>query len=454
MLGNSTGKLIHTDVLMQLVNKEGREKTFVSHPGVRELFTWLRALRSFFNVRNHALTESERTEILARNFKYEDLIVRESMRHCLELLVGLSDRLANPQENETMFTSRSVAPLTLMDDEDMAPVPKRNDDSLEPCESLRSLYPLIGMAKENNFVSFREWAHLGKILEPRISETVSSLSTRLQCEATEEVHARLLALVEEITPVEFGAEFLKLFLSLSRALEYLRIIHGRLRLDLPLKLTLPIFALVREETRTALEVIEKRMLTDESVDRSILEALDGTAYAIRIELRKSFEHELTGLCELRQPPHVYAKVETAHGMLRDCFQQSIVALGNIFDPTLDGLQLFESFQTKLDQSLALRRDIWQLLQLVRRIDRGREESSLPALLKMLAAFRMGSLRHLMYKDWESFERFAEEVENARGATDLAHVTHRFNAYLETLFGQVEMRAVLSSHPFNPAETSE
>ncbi len=109
-----------------------------------------------FNVRNHALTESERTEILARNFKCEDLIVRESMRHCLELLVGLSDGLANTQENETMFTSRSAAPLTLMDDEDMAPVPKRNDDSLEPCESLRSLYPLIGMAKANNFVSFRE----------------------------------------------------------------------------------------------------------------------------------------------------------------------------------------------------------------------------------------------------------------------------------------------------------
>ncbi len=453
MLLNSSETNTQTDVLMQLTNTGMREEPLIANTRVRELATWLRAVRSFFNVRNHALIESERTEILTRNFKCEDRIVRESMRHCLELLVELVGESHLSDEGETKIADGQAASLSLLEGDDAAPLANGNHENVVLYESFRTVYQFVDNKKEDDCVSFREWSHLGNILEPRISEAVSHLSASMEREAPVAIHARLLSLIEQITPLELGSELLKLFLSLSSALEYLKLIQGRLKLDLPLKMTLPIFALVREETRTALEVIEQRMLAIENLDSGIHEALDGTAYAIRIELRKSFEHELTGLSELQQPPHVYAKVETAHGLLRDCFQQSIVALGHLFDPTLDGLQLFDSFQTKLDQSLALRRDIWKLLQLVRRIEQCREESSLPSLLKMLGEFRAGSLRHLMYKDWESYERFADEVENARGATELAHVTHRFNAYLETLFGQIGMRAVLASHQFDPDEIS-
>lgn len=55
----------------------------------------------------------------------------------------------------------------------------------------------------------------------------------------------------------------------------------------------------------------------------------------------------------------------------------------------------------------------------------------------------------MYKDWEACERFVEEVGAARGAVERAPVLHRFGAYLETLYGQVNMRAVLVGQPFEP-----
>jgi hypothetical protein len=54
----------------------------------------------------------------------------------------------------------------------------------------------------------------------------------------------------------------------------------------------------------------------------------------------------------------------------------------------------------------------------------------------------------MYKDWEALERFVEEATAAKSSAELQPVLHRFHAFLETLFGQVNMRAVLADHPFD------
>ncbi|HYE64953.1 MAG TPA: hypothetical protein VD966_05190, partial [Pyrinomonadaceae bacterium] len=67
--------------------------------------------------------------------------------------------------------------------------------------------------------------------------------------------------------------------------------------------------------------------------------------------------------------------------------------------------------------------------------------------------RHGSMHYLMYRDWEEFERFVVEVMDTRSAGELAPVLHRFARYLETLLGQVRMRAVLNDHPFDFLETN-
>ena len=239
-----------------------------------------------------------------------------------------------------------------------------------------------------------------------------------------------------------------IFSDLARLLERLRLIEASLRKDRPLKPVLPLFTLVHEEARQLIKFIETRAVRTEEIDEAVFDALDSASYAISMELRKVFAHELVGLSALRQAPPIYARVENAHGLLRDSFQQSTVALAQLFDKSLDGTRLFNAFQTKLEQSLALRRDVWMLLQLVRRAEKEREHYPIARLLERLATFREGSLRYLMYKDWEACERFIEEVEAARGAVELAPVLHRFGTYLETLHGQVNMRAVLADHPFD------
>jgi hypothetical protein len=55
------------------------------------------------------------------------------------------------------------------------------------------------------------------------------------------------------------------------------------------------------------------------------------------------------------------------------------------------------------------------------------------------------MQFLMYKDWDEYERFTEELVLSIGNSQkLAPVLHSFRCYLETLVGQVKLRAVLTT----------
>ena len=241
------------------------------------------------------------------------------------------------------------------------------------------------------------------------------------------------------------------FSDLAVLLEYLYLIETDLRQNDMLKeRTVPIFALVQEKTQGLLKFIETRALRTEGISEAVADALDSVAYAIGHELRRVFQTELVELAAIEQPPLIWARIDRAHGLLCNCFQQSTIVLAQVFAPSLDGARLFNDCQLRCEQSLALRSDLWTLIQLVQRAEK-ESASSLPStnrLIHHLQDFHDGSMRYLMYKDWETFEHFIEEVIAARGAAQINAVLHSLACYLQTLFYHVGMRAVLANHPFD------
>jgi hypothetical protein len=420
-----------------------------------ELGLWLRALRSFFDLENLPLNEAERASILKRDFTCEVAVTRAVLLRCLGLIGRLTQRGPAPDA-----FAGGDAPAT-------EPAALFGGDAELPNDGLGASLPALNEALNDGCligdgllgaasVRFGGWSGMRSMLARELerSEAARRLSAAASARTPEGLPKPLHALAARLTPDELGEDILNLFSAFMRLLEHLRFVEHSLRKDGHLKQLLPVFALVHDETRELLDLLENRALHVEGAGKNIIDALDGTAYAIRMELRKVYEHELVGLCALAHPPQVYAKVENAHGLLRDCFQQSVVALAQSVEPGLDGARLFTSFSTRLEQSLALRRDLWRLLEQVRRT--GSEVGPYPKamLLERLAAFSAGSLRFLMYKDWDSFERFVEDVESALTESELQTVLHRFEAFLETLFGQVNIRAVLSEHPFDPAAVGD
>ena len=408
----------------------------------RELAVWLRALRSFFDLADHPLNDAERAAIPDRNFKCETAVVRDVLVRCLHLLgtVARGPGAVESDEEPSTQTVREASPA-------FAGVKTSLGDL---SDVLRDACGLAESLLESPAVAFAAWSGLGGVIERELRR---SDAAALIVAAGEEGDANplpetLQALARTLVSDELSDDVAAIFAGFTRLLSLLDFIGRSLARDGQLKRLLPVFTLIQADTRAQLDFIEGRAMKVADVERGAREILDGTAYAVRMELRKAFEHELVGFCSTRQPPQLFARVENAAGLLRDCYQQSIVALAQSCDPALDGAQLFGSFETKLEQSLVLRRDLWRLIRLVRRPALGAEPPTRDAVVEHLNSFREQSQRYLMYKDWEPLERFQEEVESARAAAQLEQTLHRFEAFLETLFGQVNMRVILAAHPFD------
>jgi hypothetical protein len=411
----------------------------------RELAVWLRALQSFFDLADHPLTEAERAGLHARGFKCETAVVRDVLVRCLHLLDlvargASAEGVVESADEPTPHAVREAAPA-------FAGVKSSLGDL---GDVLRDACGLAESLLESPRVAFGAWSGLGGVVgrELRRSDAAALIVAAGEEGDAASLQESLHALARALASDELSDDVAAIFIGFTRLLSLLDFVGRQLARDGQLKRLLPVFTLIQADTRALLDFIEGRALKVEGVERGAREILDGTAYAVRMELRKAFEHELVGFCSTRQPTQLFARVENAAGLLRDCYQQSVLALAQSFDPALDGARLFGSFETKLEQSLALRHDLWRLIRLVRRPTQGSEPPTQAAVIEQLNAFRERSQRYLMYKDWEPLERFHEEIESARAPVQLEQTLHRFEAFLETLFGQVNMRVVLAAYPFD------
>jgi hypothetical protein len=243
------------------------------------------------------------------------------------------------------------------------------------------------------------------------------------------------------------AEAAMLLPRFGRILRWLNVVERMLAADEPLKPALVVFASIHEQVVGLTQAIERRLKRFPEHEAETFAKLDAAAYTASIEVKKVFTRELAAVAGQRQPPSIYARFETAHSLLNDGFQQMLAGLALEFDPTTDVYEMFPAFRLKRERSLELRSRLWALARTVQGTERSPEKKAVAALRAELREFMSGTVAYLFYKDIETFDRFVEEVLAARDNSDLVPILHRFGAYLETLFGQVNLRFVLQDHPF-------
>ncbi|HEX8130951.1 MAG TPA: hypothetical protein VF527_17755 [Pyrinomonadaceae bacterium] len=279
------------------------------------------------------------------------------------------------------------------------------------------------------------------------------LATEMQTAAEELLAAPLAALVEQLKPASLGLTMRRVFTDLARLLDYLRLIEKKVQQDQLLASTFSVFTNVHKESLALIEQIDADMLQLEGAKEELLSTLDGISYAIGHEIGRVYGFELVGINDPQSPP-IRGKLERAHGLLRNCFQQSTIALTQVFDPALDGEELFNDFQARREEALILYRDLWNLVGLARRADKECDQFSVALLLAHLKRFRDGSMCYLMYRDWEEYERFVKQVTAARRILEIGPALEGLTCYLETLLGQVRLRSVLANLSFIVPDTEE
>jgi hypothetical protein len=234
-----------------------------------------------------------------------------------------------------------------------------------------------------------------------------------------------------------------IFTGLSRLRDMLGLVELNARDGGPLSVTMASFALIECESKSLIRFIDTRTSTTKSIKGPLREALDSTNFAIRHELKRVFGHDLAHLSAEQSAEQVRVDVMRAHGLLSNCFQQSILTLARVFNPSVDGELLFDDYRARLKQSAVLLSDLSSLAQQARRFQEKQITETSGVLIRDLKTFCNGTMHYLMYRDWDEFEDIASEVVSSHGSARHTFILHCFATYLEALINQVRMRTVLN-----------
>lgn len=418
-----------------------------------ELEMWIRCFDRFFRIRNHPFSETEMREVIRRDFSEELKIVRSVSLRMSQLCSDVitldrsdSESFGQYVENELLHNDISLK----LDRNHLGQVTP--EDSLSMMiESLMDLRPIMDSVTQLPLVNFQTFTAVGKLLSrefQRCHYLTPLLADKFKPEFDRITHPEITAIIKGIALPEFRQDVAQVFLEAFRMLRYLSFIGEDLRADRPLKRSLLIFSLLYSEFRALMDFVDNRVLLSPGLDEEKRDTIDGCSYAMRMEMDKVFGKELVGFVNLRQAPPIYAKVENSHGLLRNCLQQTIVGMAQAFNPDLTGNQIFPDFQTFVEQSKQLRFELWRLIGYLRYFEAKPEQCHDGKLVVELVRFRDSSMKYLMFRDWEQLERMHDEIVSANSDDELRRLLHLFSTYLETLLGQVNMRAVLANDPFD------
>lgn len=408
---------------------------------VFELGLWLSGLESFLNVRNHSFIEESRAKAASRDWTKEFRLTHSTLLLCSRLTFQLNRQIKEQQSSQTDEIDADFAAQEYpIGANEIYKLSQALKDAVLLNEGLLRAAPL----------KFGEWTAWSNFLADKF-KTIEACSKLIKtAEKTgEEFLPKVFWQLLENTPMSLAMEAdLRLVLPrFAKILKWLSVIEKMLRNDEPLKTSLLIFSRIYEQIQDMMTYINNRLLRFPNEEDELFGALDGAAYTASIELRKVYNYELAGLAEIRPTPSVYAKLETAYSLLNDSFQQTVVSFATLIEPNIEPTELFPNFQSKLEQSLVLRQTLWEILQSVKKAEQNPETYPMDSLHTQLTDFLSLTLQFLFYKDMETVERFIEEVLITTNKKDLVPILHRFGAYLETLFGQVNMRVILAKHPF-------
>ena len=387
---------------------------------IAALQLWLAALQSFLQIENLPAEIGSNQQSIERDWSGELCIVGWGLLKCSQLASGV--RVSEDLSSESLIELQEVL---------------FESDAL--CQALAS----------HGKINFAAWSAWCGMLTDKLEQSSAFLFLLKVHE--KESNRNLPEILEALNFHPYlqgilGSDVREIFGRLFGLLERLQLIEKMLKLDQPLKPALLLFALLQRETRSFL-IQAELTLTILPTETPFYEVLDGTAYVIPMEVRKVFNYELVGVSSMRQTPWLYARAENACGLLKDCFQQAAVSLAQVFAPNLQASEVFPDLQIKTEESRRLRRELWLTVKAIQKAEKNSDSESLATLSEKLTDFRENTMPFLMFKDIETTERFIEEVIRTHHDSEIAQVLHRFSAYLETLFGQVNMRNVLLAYPF-------
>ena len=418
-----------------------------------ELEMWLRSFERFFRIGSQPLSERETRALAARNWSEELRLVDNVLLRVVQLSGSI---LSEEQVSLSRFDRYVESNLTVEEGQGLDPyIEKLVRHTLPETalallrESFEDLHLLMLDLVKLSRLPYSTFNAVGKIVyrEVRRSDLLALLIDKKFKPVHDRIGNRMVSrIIRGIPDTSERRQAARVFLELFRLLHYLEYTDPARLPEEELRDTILVFALVVSETRLLLSYIEKRVLKGKDVTQPLYQVYDSFVYCLPLELKKVVNTELTDISVTRQSESVRTRVENSHGILKDCFQQSVVQLGQALDPAVDGSRIFPDFSARRDQSVELRDGLVTVVRSLREFQDQKDQASATRMKERISEFYDHHIKYLMYRDWSGFELFYIEILKCGSISGLQQIAHRFETFLVTLLREVQKRSLLQGAP--------
>ena len=414
-----------------------------------EMEMWLKGIERFFDLDCLPLSAFERSHASLKNYIEEVAVVRQGIGHLALVTTHLLGEGKEDLASFLLYLDSQVSRGTAQPDS-----PRRKSSAEAELagvvEKFDDFSKVLDEMARGPFLPLQTYLSIGRILvgtlrgERNLGILFRENLRPVLDRASKQSLSRVLSSVPD--PSQKTA-LAAIFVELFKGLRYTEMIADVIASPVTAKRSLLVFSLVQAEAGDLCRFVKRRLLPRFPEGTALYENLDRLAFSTEMEVKKVMELELVDVALMKDPKLVFGRLENACGILRDLFQQNIIALAETYSPEVDGRALFPDYRTRLEQSVRLRDDLWSLALSTVAFQKSPDKKSLKALVDGLDEFRRGSMRHLMFKDWSLFERFHAGFSRERSPRTFLPAAHQFEVFLRTLVREIGKRSVLSGVAF-------
>lgn len=203
------------------------------------------------------------------------------------------------------------------------------------------------------------------------------------------------------------------------------------------------FSSVHDKVLDLVSHLEEQVLLLEDISASSGSAMLDVSFALRHELRRAFDLDIAHIDGERPFESAEGRVAHAHGVLRNCFRQSVVLLAQVFDASLNERDVFADAASRRQESILLCDALSSLVSAIEEATIKSFPQSAVSVIEHLDSFRHDGMSYLMRRDWEMFDAFENEIISSKDEEEFAAAAKTLRVGLETLLGQVRMRTAFS-----------
>lgn len=423
---------------------------------ILEMEMWLKGIDCFFYLDYHPLTDKELSLIALKEYNEELKVLAAIIGRLSRICSLLIDQELLLKSNFAFYIENILRGGIVQKNEFDKILSDNEFDSelvrsIELFTTVKSLFESLTVSK----IMLPTFVNVGKLVHIQIFSVplfkyilCRPIDAKIDRIKNKPIKVVIHSIQDSFLRKSSGILIYKFF-KLLNFLEFAKIYSEN---TMEIKKSLVIFVLIHYEIRKIIDFMTKRFLYSDQVPVDYIDLIDGFIFSISMDTKKIMKKELVGFLGSNQASHLYTKIENSCGIMQNSLQQVIVALGQYFDKTIEGTDIFEDFQTKLEQSIKLREGIWELMTISNKLANDFEKSNadldITPLLTKLELFRKGSMKYLMYKDWYDFDNFYNELMKSVNTKSLGLTLHKFSTYLSTLLKEVNKRAVLYDFPFD------